>query len=43
MAAARRLIAGGASVRESARTVAEQTGVSRRFIYEALLDDQESS
>jgi 16S rRNA (cytidine1402-2'-O)-methyltransferase len=43
VAAARQLVAGGASVRESARTVAEQTGVSRRLIYEALLDDQESS
>lgn len=40
---ARELVAGGASVSETARNVSEQTGVSRRTIYEALLADQESS
>jgi 16S rRNA (cytidine1402-2'-O)-methyltransferase len=40
---ARRLHAGGISVRESARSAAEGSGVSRREIYEALLADQESS
>jgi 16S rRNA (cytidine1402-2'-O)-methyltransferase len=41
--AARGLVAGGVSVREAARTVAARTGVSRRDVYEALLDDQDSS
>jgi 16S rRNA (cytidine1402-2'-O)-methyltransferase len=43
MTTARALIAGGASVRETARRVAADTGVSRRQIYEALISDQESS
>lgn len=40
---ARRLVAGGSTVRDSARRASEETGVSRRAIYEALLADQESS
>jgi len=40
---ARRRVAEGSSVSEAARTVSEETGVARRTIYEALLDDQESS
>lgn len=40
---ARRLVAGGTSIREAARTAADETGVSRREIYETLLADQESS
>lgn len=40
---ARGKVAEGTSIRESARDVAEQTGVSRRVIYEALLADQELS
>jgi 16S rRNA (cytidine1402-2'-O)-methyltransferase len=40
---ARRMAQGGTSVRETARAVSEQTGVSRRVIYEALLADQELS
>lgn len=40
---ARRLVADGASVSDAARTAAEGTGVSRRAVYEALLEDQESS
>lgn len=37
------LVAGGTSVRQAARQVAAETGVSRRDVYEALLADQESS
>lgn len=40
---ARRLVADGASVSDAARTASEGTGVSRRAVYEALLEDQESS
>lgn len=40
---ARRSMAGGMSVRDSARKASEETGVSRRAIYEALLADQGSS
>jgi 16S rRNA (cytidine1402-2'-O)-methyltransferase len=40
---ARSLVASGASVREAARAASEETGVSRRQVYEALLADQESS
>lgn len=40
---ARRMVAEGTSVREAARAVAGETGVSRRVIYEALLADQELS
>lgn len=40
---ARALVAGGTSVRQAARQVATETGVSRREVYEALLADQESS
>ena len=40
---ARALVTGGTSVREAARTAADETGVSRREIYETLLRDQESS
>lgn len=43
LAMARRLVAEGGSVRESARSVAEATGVSRRDVYEGLLADQDSS
>jgi 16S rRNA (cytidine1402-2'-O)-methyltransferase len=39
----RRLVAGGVSVSDSARRASEETGVSRRTVYEALLADQESS
>lgn len=40
---ARALVAGGTSVRQAARQVATETGVSRRDVYEALLADQESN
>ena len=40
---ARRLVSDGSTVSEAARTVSDETGVARRTIYEALLDDQESS
>ncbi|MFZ0013740.1 MAG: 16S rRNA (cytidine(1402)-2'-O)-methyltransferase [Acidimicrobiia bacterium] len=40
---ARALVADGASVRETSRRIAAETGVSRRRIYEALISDQESS
>lgn len=40
---ARALVAAGVSVREAARAVSEETGVSRREVYEVLLGDQESS
>lgn len=41
--AARRLLAAGSSVREAAKTASEESGVSRRVIYQALIADQESS
>lgn len=37
---AREMVAGGGSIRVSARTVAEEMGVSRREVYEALISDQ---
>lgn len=40
---ARTLVASGTSVRQAARQVSGETGVSRREVYEALLADQESS
>lgn len=40
---ARNLVAAGWTVRESARNVAAESGVSRREVYEALLADQASS
>jgi len=40
---ARALVAGGTSVRQAARQVATEAGVSRRDVYEALLADQESN
>jgi 16S rRNA (cytidine1402-2'-O)-methyltransferase len=40
---AREMVGEGKSVRESARAASEQTGVSRRIIYEALIEDQASS
>ncbi|MBW3666881.1 MAG: 16S rRNA (cytidine(1402)-2'-O)-methyltransferase, partial [Actinobacteria bacterium] len=40
---ARRLVAGGMSVSEAARRAAEISGVSRRLIYQALIEDQETS
>lgn len=40
---ARGMVADGSSVREAARAASEETGASRREIYEALLEDQESS
>jgi 16S rRNA (cytidine1402-2'-O)-methyltransferase len=43
VAMARELVAGGTSVREAARATAEQTGVSRRDVYESLIASQESS
>jgi 16S rRNA (cytidine1402-2'-O)-methyltransferase len=43
VAEARRLVAAGNSVRESARVVSEDLGVSRRAVYETLIRDQESS
>lgn len=43
IAAARAEVAAGRSISEVARTVAGETGVSRREIYEALLADQESN
>lgn len=43
VAKAREMVARGGSVRVSARTVAEEMGVSRREVYEALIDDQASS
>ncbi len=43
IAAARLLLSEGSSVSEAARSIADQTGVSRREIYESLLKDQESS
>lgn len=43
LARARELVADGGSVRESARRVSGETGVSRRKLYEALLADQPSS
>lgn len=43
VAKAREMVASGGSIRVSARTVAEEMGVSRREVYEALIRDQESS
>lgn len=43
VALAQALIAEGRSLSEAARTAAEESGVSRRFIYEALLADQGES
>jgi len=43
LARAKELVADGGSVRESARRVAAETGVSRRRLYEGLLADQPSS
>jgi 16S rRNA (cytidine1402-2'-O)-methyltransferase len=40
---ARQMVARGGSIRVSARTIAEEMGVSRREVYEALIDDQDSS
>lgn len=40
---ARELVAQGSSVRDAARAVADETGVSRRDVYEGLVSDQESS
>ncbi len=40
---ARGLVAGGASVREAAKAASDEAGASRREVYEALLEDQESS
>ena len=40
---ARRLVASGVSLSEAAREVSGMTGVPKRIIYQALLDDQESS
>lgn len=40
---ARELVARGGSIRVSARVIAEEMGVSRREVYEALIRDQESS
>jgi 16S rRNA (cytidine1402-2'-O)-methyltransferase len=40
---ARSLVASGVSVREAARAASDETGASRREIYEALVADQESS
>lgn len=40
---ARALLADGTSVRQAARQISAETGVSRREVYEALLADQESS
>lgn len=40
---ARSLVASGASVREAARAASDETGASRREVYEALVADQESS
>lgn len=40
---ARALVGRGTSVRQAARQISTETGVSRREIYEALLADQESS
>lgn len=40
IARARKLVAEGGSVRVSARTVAEEMGVSRREVYEALITDR---
>jgi 16S rRNA (cytidine1402-2'-O)-methyltransferase len=40
---ARSLVASGTSVREAARAASDETGASRREVYEALLADQESS
>lgn len=37
---ARSLVAGGSSASEAARTVASATGVSRRVVYQALINDQ---
>ena len=43
IATARRLVAEGSTVSASAKRVSDETGVSRRTIYEALLEDQDSS
>jgi 16S rRNA (cytidine1402-2'-O)-methyltransferase len=43
VALARELVESGTSVRAAARSVAEQTGVSRREVYESLISTQESS
>ena len=40
---ARGLVAGGSTVSDAAKQVSEDSGVSRRAIYEALLEDQDSS
>jgi 16S rRNA (cytidine1402-2'-O)-methyltransferase len=43
IATARRLVADGSTVSDSAKQVSDETGVSRRTIYEALIEDQDSS
>jgi 16S rRNA (cytidine1402-2'-O)-methyltransferase len=43
IARARQLVAAGVSLSEAAREVSGMTGVPKRKIYQALLDDQESS
>jgi 16S rRNA (cytidine1402-2'-O)-methyltransferase len=43
IAAARQLVAHGSTVSDAAKQASDETGVSRRTIYEALLDDQDSS
>jgi 16S rRNA (cytidine1402-2'-O)-methyltransferase len=43
IASARRLVARGSTVSDAAKRTSDETGVSRRTIYEALLDDQASS
>lgn len=43
IASARVLVADGSTVSDAAKRTSEETGVSRRTIYEALLEDQDSS
>jgi 16S rRNA (cytidine1402-2'-O)-methyltransferase len=43
IATGRRLVARGVTVSDAAKQSSDETGVSRRIIYEALLDDQDSS
>ena len=43
IAEARDLVAGGSSPSEAAKRVAGATGVSRRSIYQALIEDQDTS
>lgn len=43
IAMARLLVADGATVSDAAKRTSDETGVSRRIIYEALLEDQDSS